>query len=243
MLKSLTTGNLPDTLAEDSFMNGAAEIPAFLQANAAALGLTYPEYTLVIAQVQDALTAYPDALNTFKTKLDEYTAAKTAYTAAKTTMDAASNLLSFQKTDALETRLRVSSGLKVLLAASLSYGNSSPSELSEEEQAELKARQNALLPVWQGGRVFWYSIGRPEIQSVRRVSGARHVVEWIQPEGGSVGVECFEVLLDDVVTKTTTKTVAYLDIQPGSHFIKVRAIGDFGTSNRESNPQSYGYTS
>ena len=242
MLKSLTTGNLPDTLTEDSFMNGAAEMPAFLQTNAVALGLDDPEYALIIAQVQDALTAYPDAFNTFKTKLDEYTAAKTAYTAAKVTMDAASNLLSFQKTDALETRLRVSSGLEVLLAASLSYGNASPSELSEEEQAELKARQNALLPIWQGGRVFWYNIKRPEIQVVRRLSGTRHVLEWIQPEGGTVDVECFEVLLDDSIVKTTTKTVAYLDIAPGSHFIKVRAIGDFGTSNRESNPRSYGYT-
>lgn len=242
MLKSLSTGSLPDTLAEDSFMTGAEGMPAFLQTNAAELGLDDPEYALVIAQVQDALTAYPTAFNTFKTKLDEYTAAKAAYDAAKTTMDAASKLLSFQKTDVLETRLRVSSGLEILLAASLSYGNASPSDLSEEEKAELKARQNALLPIWQGGRVFWHNIGRPEIQAVRRLSGARHVVEWIQPDGGTVDVECFEVLLDDVIVKTTAKTVAYLDIAPGSHFIKVRAIGDFGASSRESNPRSYGYT-
>ena len=242
MLKSLATGSLPDTIAEDSFMNGAAEIPAFLQTNAVALGLDDPDYALMIQQVQDALTAYPATYNTYKTKLDEYTAAKAAYDAAKTQMNAASKLLEFQKTDALETRMRVSSGLEMLLAASLSFDNTPPSELSEAEQAQLKARQNALLPVWQGSRVFWHNISRPEITAVRRLSGTRHVVEWIQPSGGTINVECFEVLLDDAIVKTTSKTVTYLDIAPGSHFIKVRAIGDFAMGTRESNPRSYGYT-
>ena len=236
MLKSLATGSLPETIAEDNFMNGAAEIPAFLQSNAAALGLTDPEDALLIAQASDALTAYPTAYADYQTQLADTNDAKDAADAAKSVLQFAQRTLTGRKIEALDKREIVADCLTKLLAKSIGYDGRSSNDLTEAERAELKARQNALLPVWQGSRVYAPLPERPIITGVRQISGNRYLVEWFQKEGDGSKPDCYEVFVNGTFVKSTVKTAAYVDLAAGANSVIVYGVNELGryASNTQS---------
>ena len=236
MLKSLGTGSLPETLAEDSFMNGAAEIPAFLLANAAALGLTDPEDALLIAQAQDALTAYPTAYQEYQTQLADTESAKAASDAAKSTLQFAQRTLSGRKIEALDKREITSDCLAKLLAKSIGFDGTPTASLSDAEMALLAQRQAVLLPVWQGSRVYAPLPERPIITAVRQISGVRYLVEWFQKEGTGSKPDCYEVFVNGAFVKSTVKTAAYVDLVAGANSVVVYGVNELGryASNTQS---------
>ena len=236
MLKSLSTGSLPETLAEDSFINGATEIPAFLQANAAALGLTDPEDALLIAQAQDALTAYPTAYTDYQTQATNTENAKQAADAARSTLLLSQRTLNGRKIEAMDKREIVADCLTKLLAKSIGFNGTPTANLSDAEKTLLAQRQAALLPVWQGSRVYAPLPERPIITAVRQISGVRYLVEWFQKEGDGSKPDCYEVFVNDTFVKSTIKTAAYVDLTPGVNNVVVHGVNELGsyTSNTQS---------
>ena len=228
MLKSLATGSLPDTIAEDSFMNGAGEIPAFLQSNAAALGLTDPEDALLIAQASDALTAYPTAYTDYQTQLNDTENAKAAANAAKSVLQFAQRTLTGRKIEALDKREIVADCLTKLLAKSIGFNGTATANLTEAEKALLTQRQAILQPVWQGSRVYAPLPERPIITAVRRISGMRYLVEWFQKEGDGSKPDCYEVFVNGTFVKSTVKTAAYVDLVAGTNSVVVYGVNELG---------------